>query len=101
MAPKVTASTIKFAMSSSLRADAPLREQHRGEPLATFDRGLIGGTPCVEKLHKLLARAIIIPFAVAFDDRQQMFERIEPPVFAVERERKIEARLMIGRIGGD
>jgi hypothetical protein len=48
-----------------------------------------------------LARAVIVPFAVAFDDRQQMFERIEPAAFAIERQRKVEARLMIERIGRD
>src|ERR1700758_4370225 len=77
----------------------PLSEQDRGEPLAAFDRRFISRTPCVEKLHKLLACTVIVPFAVAFDDRQQMFERVEPAALAVERQRKIEARLMIERIG--
>src|SRR4029077_21040341 len=66
-----------------------------------FDRCFIGRTPGVEKLHQLLARAVIVPFAVALDDRQQMLERIEPAALAVKRERKIKGRLMIERVGGD
>src|SRR6201987_5433017 len=79
----------------------PLSEQNRGEPLAAFDRRFIGRTPGVEKLYQLLARAVIVPFAVALDDRHQMFERIEPSALAVKRERKIKTRLMIERVGGD
>src|SRR5262249_57155321 len=60
----------------SLDRRTPLSEQDRGKPLAAFDRRFIGRTPCVEKLHKLLARAVIIPFAVALDDCQQLFERV-------------------------
>src|SRR5947209_5422177 len=67
-----------------------LGEQDRRQALASFDSRFIGRTPCVEKLHELLARAVIVPFAIAFHDCEQMFERVKPAAFAVERERKIE-----------
>src|ERR1019366_9931047 len=55
---------------------------------------------CIEELNELLAGAVIVPFAVAPDDADQLFERIEPLALAVEREREIEPRLMVERIGG-
>src|ERR1700675_4141479 len=78
-----------------------LSEQNRRQPLAAVDRGFVCRTPCIEKLNELLARAVIIPFAVALDDGDQLLERILPPALAVERQRKIEARLMIERISED
>src|ERR1700687_2894841 len=78
-----------------------LGEEDRRQPLASFDSRFIGRAPCVEKLHELLARAVIVPFAIAFHDCEQMFERVKPAAFAVERERKIEPGLMVELIGGD
>src|SRR5260370_25925076 len=78
-----------------------LDEQDRRQPLASFDSRLIGRPPCVKQLHELLARSVIVPFAIALHDREQMFERVKPAAFAIERERKIEPRLMVERIGGD
>src|SRR6266576_4527477 len=75
-----------------------LGEQDRRQPLAACDGRFIGRPPCVEKLHELLARSVIVPFAIAFHDCEQMFERVKPAAFAVERECKIEPRLMVERI---
>src|SRR5215470_13887050 len=76
-----------------------LGEQDRRQLLAPIDRGFIGRTPCIEKLHQLLARGVVVPFAIALDDGEQMFERVLAATFAVEGDRKIEPRLMIERIG--
>src|ERR1700692_3327851 len=78
-----------------------LSEQDRRQPLAAVDCGFVCRTPRIEKLNLLVARAGIISFAVALDDGDQLLERILPPALAVERQRKIEARLMIERIGED
>src|SRR5271170_5910328 len=78
-----------------------LREQDRRQPPAALDRGLVGRTPGLEKLHELLSRAVVVPFTVALDDADQLLQRVEPLALAVERQRKIEPRLMVERIGGD
>src|SRR5712691_10720367 len=44
------------------------RKQNRGQALSAGDRCLVVGAPGVEQLHKLLAGAVIVPFAIAFDD---------------------------------
>src|SRR4029077_2279339 len=77
-----------------------LGEQDRRQPLASFDSRLIGRPPCVEQLHELLTRSVVVPFAIAFHDCDQMFERVMSAAFAVERKRKIEPCLMVERIGG-
>ena len=78
-----------------------LREKYRRQPLAPFDRSFVGRTPGIEELNELLAGAVIVPFAIALHDGDQLFERIQPPAVAVERHREIESGLMVGRIGGD
>src|SRR5579863_5005935 len=84
-----------------LRMTEYLRKQDRGQPLAALERGLVGRTPGIEKLHQLFAGAVVIPFAVALDDGHELFERVEPPALAVERQREVKPCLMIGRIGRD
>ncbi len=49
----------------------------------------------------MLARAVIVPFAVALDDRQQLLGGLGPLAHGVERGRQIESRLMIERVRGD
>src|SRR5580700_5931563 len=78
-----------------------LRKQNRRQPPAAFYRGFVSRAPCIEKLDKLLAGAVVIPFAIALDDADQLVERFHALALAVEREREIEARLMVERIGGD
>src|SRR4029077_1487351 len=69
--------------------------------LAALDGGFIGRTPGIEKLDELLAGAVVVPFAVALDDGEQLLERVGAAALAVEGERQIEARLVVERIGGD
>jgi len=60
-----------------------LREQDRRQPLAPVNGGLIGRAPRLEELHQLLARAVVVPFAIAFDDGDQMIQRLFALAFAV------------------
>src|SRR5258706_450169 len=53
-------------------AEYALREQDRRQPLASIHGGLIGRPPGVEELHELLSRGIVVPFAVALDDLEQL-----------------------------
>src|ERR1700683_1797495 len=78
---------------------ATLGKQDRGEPPAALDRGLVGRPPGIEELNELLAGAVVVPFAVAPDDGDQILERLLPAALAVEREREVEARLVVERIG--
>src|SRR5262249_49191633 len=78
-----------------------LGEQDRRQALASGDRRFVGRPPRLETLEELLARAIIIPFAVAPHDLDQLIDRLLPAVLAVERDREVEAGLMVERAGGD
>src|SRR2546423_9305249 len=78
-----------------------LRKQNRRQPLASLDGRFIGAAPRLEELHELLARAIVVPFAVALDDREQLLGRLDPLAGRVERGRQIESGLMIERVCGD
>jgi len=49
-------------------------------------------------LNELLAGSVVVPFAVALDDGDQMVERILTAALAVERHRQIEAGLMVERL---
>src|SRR5580704_18398714 len=53
-----------------------LRKQDRGQPLAPVDGGFVGRTPCIEELNELLAGAVVVPFAIALDDGDQVLERV-------------------------
>src|SRR6516165_7951532 len=76
-------------------------EQDRRQPLAPVDGGLVGGAPGLEELNQLLARAVVVPFAIAPDDLEQIVDRLLAVPFAVQAEREIEPRLMVERIGRD
>src|SRR5262249_56040028 len=73
----------------------------RGEPLAAVDGGLVGGAPGLEQLNQLPARTVVVPFAIALDDLEQIIDRLLAPPLAVQAEREIEPRLMVERIGSD
>src|ERR1700716_2150908 len=79
----------------------PSRKQDRRQPLAPRDRRFVGRTPGLEQLHELLAGAIVVPLAVAADDLDQVVERLGALAFGIEREREVEPRLVIERIGGN
>src|SRR5271169_5525724 len=66
------------------------RKQNRRQPLAAFHRGGIGRPPGLEKLHELFARAVLVPFAVAFDDRDQLLGGFRALALGVECGGEIE-----------
>src|SRR5271169_5828731 len=101
MARSVSLSMILSKNRKTTFRDHALGEQYRRQPFAALDGGFVGRAPGIEELNELLAGAVIIPFTVALDDGDQVLERVVPLALAVEREREIEARLMIERIGGD
>src|ERR1700716_1108883 len=77
------------------------RKQNDRQPLASIHGRFIGAAPRLEELHQLLACAILVPFAVALDDFQQMVGRLGTVALRVERGRQIESGLMIERVCGD
>src|SRR3954468_456117 len=78
-----------------------LRKQNRRQPLAAVDSGLIVRAPRFEELHQLLARAIIVPFAIALDNFEQLLGRLAAAAVGVERGCKVGTRLVIEWVGGD
>src|SRR5258708_28689771 len=82
-------------------AEQASRKQDRRQPLAPLHGGLIGRAPRLEELHQLLSRAVLVPFAVALDDFEQLSGRLSALARGIERSRKIESRLMIERVCGD
>ena len=83
------------------RAAAFPSEPDRRQLAAGGDGGLVHQAPGLEKLQQLLARRGVVPGAVAPDDREQFVGRLVALAFGVERDRQIEACLMIVRIGGE
>src|SRR4051794_40561718 len=77
------------------------RKQDGRQPLAALDGGLVGRSPGFEELHQLLARAVLIPFAVALDDFKKLRGGLGALAGGIERDREIEARLVVQRIGRD
>ena len=97
-ARRITEAGRRFSKPSS---DTRSRKKQRGELFPGADRGGIHWPPGVEKLQQLLARAIVVPSPVAFDDGKQLGGRLLAPVLGIEEDREIEPRLMILRIGRD
>src|SRR3569833_316970 len=54
---------------------ANLRKQNRRQLLAAFDRRRIGEAPGLEELDELLARAVLVPLAIAADNLEQLLRR--------------------------
>src|SRR5713226_9289318 len=90
----------RYPLRRNMRS-ATSREQNRRQPLAPRDRRLVGRTPGLEELDRLLARAVVVPFAVALDDLEEVVDRRLALSLAVQRHREVEARLVIERVGGD
>src|SRR6201986_4465821 len=76
-----------------------LGEKNRREPLAPFDRRLVIRSPRVKKLDKLFAGAVVIPFAIAPGNLNQMIKRLLAASAGIERKGKIKSRLVIKRVG--
>jgi len=66
-----------------------------------IDGSFIRHRPCLEELHQLLARAVIVPLASRFDDFEQLVGRFSAVALGVERGRQVESRLMVERVFGD
>src|SRR3984893_14044709 len=79
----------------------PSRKEQRGEFTPGADRRRIDRPPGVEKLQQLLARAIVVPGPVAFDDFNELGGRLLAPVLGIEQDGEIEPRLMVAGIGRD
>src|SRR4051794_1796145 len=79
--------------SSLSRYRRCLREQDRAQLAASVERRLIGRAPRFEELHQLFARLVVVPFAVALDDLDQMAGRLLTLAGRIERDREIEAGL--------
>src|SRR4051812_38165070 len=82
-------------------AEEFLRKQNRRQPLARVDGDFVHWTPGVEQLHELFARGVLVPFAIALHDGQEMIGGLRLLALGVERDSEIVARLMIERVGGD
>src|SRR5438067_3527448 len=78
-----------------------LRKQDRRQPLSSFNGGLIRRAPRLEELHQLLSRAVLIPFAVALDDLEQLLGCLGALAAGVERGREVEPCLVVERVRGD
>src|SRR3954453_16225644 len=78
-----------------------LGKQDRRQFAPSGDGRLVGRPPRLEELYKLLARAVLVPFAITLDDVEEMIRGFLALAVRVQRDGKIEARLMIERIGGN
>ena len=65
-----------------------LREQNRRQPLASIDGGLVGAAPRFEELHQLLARAVIVPLAIALNAAGNRADATKHLLEIVRRDRK-------------
>ncbi len=77
------------------------RKKQRGEFSPGTYRCRIDRAPGVENLQQLLARAVVVPSPVAFDDFNELGGRRLAPVLGIEGDGEIESRLMVAGIGRD
>src|SRR4051794_39285334 len=95
------------ASSTTLNAPPAVMDQSSSgkqddrQALASLDGCIVRAAPGFEELHQLLAGAVVVPFAVALDDRQQLLGGRCPVALGVERDREVESGLMIERVCGD
>ena len=73
------------------RFSLPSRKKERGEFSPGAYRCRIDRPPGVEKLQQLLARAIVVPGPVAFDDFNELAGRLLAPVLCIEEDGEIES----------
>src|SRR3954447_14171832 len=74
-------------------------KQDRGEPPPPRDRHLVRRAPGLEKLDKLLARAVLVPTAIPTHDFKEVIDRFRTLPAGVERDREIESRLVVEGVG--
>src|SRR6185369_6645646 len=75
----------------SLSLRRKLRKQYRRQTLASVNRCFVHRAPRIEELHQLLTCSVFVPFAIAFDDLDEVFERFLALAFGIERHREIIA----------
>lgn len=75
-------------------------EQDRRQPPSSLDGRLVSAAPGFEKLNQLFACGVIVPFAVALDDLEQVLSGLGAFAGSIERGRQVESRLMIERVCG-
>src|SRR5688500_5648262 len=75
-----------------------LREQQRRKPPPRGDRAGVGRAHGLEQSHQLLARSVLIPFAVPLHDIEQFFQRLVALAVRIEAEREIITRLEVRRV---
>src|SRR5829696_1051130 len=95
--PRYTA-FIPIPISPNLGASG---EQERGEPPPPCQRHLVHRAPGLEELNELLARAVLVPIAVAPDDFKEVVDSFSAPPAGVQPNGEIEAGLMIHGIALD
>ncbi len=61
----------------------------------------VGWAPRLKELNQLLAGGVVIPFTVAAHDLEQLVEGFLPTAISVQRNGKVESRLVIERVGGN
>src|SRR5215510_2633784 len=83
------------------RQPRALRKQNRRQPLTAIDGGLVGRAPGLEELDQLLARPVVIPLAIALDDPEQVIDGLLAAPLGIQRDREIEAGLMVERVRRD
>src|SRR5215217_2510231 len=70
----------------------------RKQPPSLGGGGVLGA-PGFEELDQLLARAVLVPGAVALEDGHQSFGGLDPLAFGIERQSQVEAGLMVVGVG--
>src|ERR1700722_17033412 len=74
------------------------RKQNRGQLASSVERLWIGRSHGLEQRDDLLSRRLIIPFAVAAYNLQELVQGAFAVAACVQRQRQIVARLMVARV---
>src|SRR5215216_1368564 len=85
-------------MAMSAASPGSSGEQHRRQPPPPEHRHVVGRPPGLEELDELLARCLVVPGALAPDDVDQRIDRLLAAAAGVERQREVEAGLMVERV---
>src|SRR5687768_739332 len=85
----------------SVHSPINLGEKQRRQALPSLHRSRVLGAPGLEELDELLARRGVVPGPVAPDDLQELVGCAGAVAGSIERQRQIEAGLIVTRIGLD
>src|SRR5271166_673476 len=86
---------------TSLRPYGSGSEPNRRQLAARCDRRLVHQTPGFKQLQQLFACRLVVPFAVPPDDLEQLVRRAFAIALRRQRDREVEARLVIVGVGRD